>query len=59
MYKGDRARFSREERGHTFSFVNTRNVKTPIEIMKYSLKVDKNLLIIINKRLLLILLIIN
>ena len=41
MHKGDRARFLREEGGDTFCFVNTNNVKTLIEIMKYSLKVDK------------------
>ena len=41
MHKGDRARFTSEECGDTFCFVNTRDVKTLLEIMKYSLKVDK------------------
>ena len=41
MHKGDRARFLREAGGDTFCFVITSNVKTLIEIMKYSFKVDK------------------
>ena len=41
MHKGDTARFLRGEGRDTFCFVNTCDVKSLIEITKYSPKVDK------------------
>ena len=41
MHKGDTARFLRGEGGDKFCFVNTRDVKTLIEITKYLPKIDK------------------
>lgn len=44
MHKGDRVRFLREECGDIFCFVNTSDVKTLMEITKYSSNVNKILL---------------
>ena len=43
VHKGDTARFLRGggDGGDTFCFINTRDVKTLIEIMKYLPKIDK------------------